>query len=543
MTKSTREKFPFIFWLVIFFEFIERGSYYGVMSVLSVYFTDILKFSKQDVGIIKSTIQPILYFLPIVAGALADKYGYKKALLVAFTFLGAGYLLASQVTTYSLVFIFLCIMALGAGTFKPIISGSIAKVTNEKNSSLGFGIYYWSINLGAFIVPLVIVPILKNISWNFILIFAGIATALMVIPTLLFYNDNITEQNQTNTEKKDVLQTIANAFEITFSPIVLLYHFYKENTTTKYIVYTIISSFIAISIYYYKFASNYVILFISLFVFFSFLKILFKKYQNSIILSNIIYFFGLILIILIAPTIYAKILSTVIYLTILSLNLIEIDDKPKFSDHFKFLSLIAIYSGFWVLYFQMFDSVLWYVKDYVNPEALNNFVNNSLNLIGININWKFDIEHVTVINALTIILLQLIISKIVQHRKALPTMMFGIGLGTLGMFLLSLSSSIWVFMLGIFIFSIGEMTAHPKFISYIGQIAPVERKAMYMGYIFLYGVIGSSIGGVLGANLYVHFVDNLKAPNILWLIFTGIGLSTVVGLYLFNKFIKFKIAK
>ena len=146
------------------------------------------------------------------------------------------------------------------------------------------------------------------------------------------------------------------------------------------------------------------------------------------------------------------------------------------------------------------------------------------------------------INAFTIILLQLIISKIVANFKALPTMMAGIMLGTIGMFLLSLSASIWVFMLGIFIFSIGEMTAHPKFISYIGQIAPVERKAMYMGYIFLYGVIGSSIGGVLGANLYVIFVDQMKQPNILWLIFSSIGLITVIGLYLFNKFVKFKIA-
>ena len=126
MNKATKTKFPFIFWLVIFFEFIERGSYYGVMSVLSVYFTEILNFSKQDVGIIKSTIQPILYFLPIVAGALADKYGYRKTLMVAFTFLGIGYLLTSQVTSYALVFIFLCVMALGAGTFKPIISGTIA---------------------------------------------------------------------------------------------------------------------------------------------------------------------------------------------------------------------------------------------------------------------------------------------------------------------------------------------------------------------------------------------------------------------------------
>jgi hypothetical protein len=57
---------------------------------------------------------------------------------------------------------------------------------------------------------------------------------------------------------------------------------------------------------------------------------------------------------------------------------------------------------------------------------------------------------------------------------------------------------------------------------------------MYMGYIFLYGVIGSSIGSMVGANLYVKFVDQLNQPRTLWLIFTGIGVATIVGLLLYN---------
>jgi dipeptide/tripeptide permease len=52
-------------------------------------------------------------------------------------------------------------MGFGAGTFKPIISGTIAKVTDENTSSVGFGIFYWSINLGAFLFPMFLVPYLK----------------------------------------------------------------------------------------------------------------------------------------------------------------------------------------------------------------------------------------------------------------------------------------------------------------------------------------------------------------------------------------------
>ena len=81
------------------------------------------------------------------------------------------------------------------------------------------------------------------------------------------------------------------------------------------------------------------------------------------------------------------------------------------------------------------------------------------------------------------------------------------------------------------------MTAHPKFISYVGLIAPEDKKALYLGYSFLYGVIGSGIGGILGAHLYVYFVDTLKNPAALWFIFSLIGVNTIIGLLLFNKFL------
>jgi len=185
----------------------------------------------------------------------------------------------------------------------------------------------------------------------------------------------------------------------------------------------------------------------------------------------------------------------------------------------------------------MFDSVLWYVQKYVDATSLNNFVNGALGGIGINMNWKFDVEHVTVINAGTIIFLQLLVSNIVKHTKALPTMIAGIAMGTIGMAILAINTNIWVFMLGITIFSIGEMTAHPKFISYVGLIAPEDKKALYLGYSFLYGVIGSSVGALLGAFLYVHFVDNLNQPSTLWIIFSMIGVVTIIGLLLYNKFV------
>lgn len=409
------------FWTVIIMEFFERGSYYGVMSVLSVYLvmsvdSGGLGFSKESVGVIKSTITPLLYLLPILSGAIADRFGYRKVLMFAFVVMSTGYYLTSTVTSYSLVFLSLTLMAVGAGFFKPIISGTIARETDASNSGLGFGIFYWTINLGAFIFPLILVPYLKGISWTYIFIMASIGTGWLLVLNLFVYKEP------------------------------------PRPKSTKTI--------------------------------FEVLK-------------------GVVLVL----------------------------------KDYRFVTMIVIYSMFWILYFQMFDTVLWYLKEYMDMTPVNNAVNSLLGLFVDNPHWEFDAEHVTVINAGTIILLQLVVSSIVKNTKALPTMIAGIAMGTVGMAILAISMHAWVFMAGIIIFSIGEMTAHPKFISYVGLIAPADKKALYLGYSFLYGVIGSAIGGILGATLYVHFVDNMHRPGLLWFIFSLIGVATIIGLLLYNKFL------
>lgn len=402
-------------------EFFERGSYYGVMSVLSVYLVlsrseGGLGFSKESVGVIKSTITPLLYFLPILAGALGDRYGYKKVIYFSALIMCIGYLFAGMSTSYIAVFSSLILMAVGAGFFKPMIAGSVARLTNESNSSLGFGIYYWSINLGAFLFPLILVAYLKSISYNYIFYMAATGTGL-----IFFLN----------------------------------YFLFKEPTRDRVI----------------------------------------KPIGQ----------------------LFAEMFSVL--------------------RDYRFIVMIVIYSGFWIMYFQVYDSVLWYLKEKVDMSGFNHMINGILSLFISNPSWEFDAEHVTVMNAGAIILLQLLVSSLVRNAKALPTMIFGIALGSIGMAMLAIAPNGWIFLASMFVFTLGEMIAHPKFIAYVGLIAPDDKKALYQGYSFLYGVIGSGVGGVLGAWLYVTFVDNMNQPSLLWLTFSLIGVLTIIGLLLYNRFL------
>jgi len=401
-------------------ELFERAAYYGMNSVLAIYLTANvaergLGFTEESVGFLQGLIYACTYVVPILGGALADRYGYRKMLLVAFSLLTAGYFISGQMSTYGLVFLALLLMATGSGLFKPIISGTIARTTTEQTSGFGFGIYYWMINLGAFLAPLA-VSILRGFSWNLVFTASSIYCALMLIPTLFLYREPPRPENT-----KSLRDVLTGA---------------------------------------------------------------------------------------------ARVLGDA-----------------------RFMLMIVVYSGFWILYFQNFGSVLWFLRDFIDPAP----VNQAFGSIGIPL--RFDAEHVTVINAGTIILLQVFVSRIVKNVRPLYAMVGGIGIGVLGFVCLSFATSVWIFILGIAVFSIGEMTAHPKYYSYVGIVAPHESKAVYMGYAFLYGVIGSLIGSNLGGVMYESWLkplvgagDTSGTTRDFWLVFAALGFIAMIGLMLYNRF-------
>jgi hypothetical protein len=118
--------------------------------------------------------------------------------------------------------------------------------------------------------------------------------------------------------------------------------------------------------------------------------------------------------------------------------------------------MIVVYSGFWVLYFQNFGSVLWYLRDFVDRSPVSAAMTSLFRSLGLPWTFTFDAEHVTVVNAGTIILLQVLVSRLVKDWKALPTMVTGMALGALGFLLLASSRNPWVFVLGIAVFSMGD---------------------------------------------------------------------------------------
>jgi MFS family permease len=182
-----RTPFHFVFWIANGIEVLERFAYYGIYLGFGIYM-EYLGFSKGQLGIVQSLFLLFSYTTPIFSGTFADKYGFKKVLIVSYLAYLPTILLL--IVTQSFTGIALTMLGIGfaAGIFKPLISGTVRVTTDSSNKTLGFGIFYAMVNIGASFGP-VVAGKLRAISWNHAFIMAAIAISLMLLITIFFYKE------------------------------------------------------------------------------------------------------------------------------------------------------------------------------------------------------------------------------------------------------------------------------------------------------------------------------------------------------------------
>ncbi|NLJ42775.1 MAG: peptide MFS transporter [Bacteroidales bacterium] len=184
---SNRSKFPGVFWTANLIEILERFAYYGIYMSFGIYLQQ-LGFSKGDLGIIQSIFLLLSYLTPIFSGTIADKYGFKKMLIVSYLAYLPSILLLIVTRTFSGIALTMLSIGLAAGIFKPLIAATVRATTDSTNKTLGFGVYYAMVNIGASIGPIVMGK-LHAISWDYVFYTAAGTIGLMLIITLLFYKE------------------------------------------------------------------------------------------------------------------------------------------------------------------------------------------------------------------------------------------------------------------------------------------------------------------------------------------------------------------
>lgn len=189
------KKYPVTFWVANTMELFERWAWYGFYVLFALYLTNstdtgALGFSQTQKGLIMGIGTAFLYLLPILTGALSDRIGYRKTLFIAYSIYTSVFLLIPIFKSYAAVFTIYLLLAVGAALFKPIISATVAKTTDEETSSIGFGIFYMMVNIGGFIGPFV-TGYFRKYSWDYVFYSSAAVIAVNFILVAFFYKEPV----------------------------------------------------------------------------------------------------------------------------------------------------------------------------------------------------------------------------------------------------------------------------------------------------------------------------------------------------------------
>jgi len=220
-TKAKPTPFPSSFWSANVTELFERAAYYAMASFVVIYLGQ-LGFGDYWPSVINSSVLwGLVYFLPILSGTIADQIGFKRALLVAFILVSAGYFAMGYpvwlggaelldvpghevtATLWTVVPICLGVLLIGVGGsfVKPCIAGTIQK-TSGARKTLGFAIFYMIINIGSLVGRFVSFGVRRSpgfdLSSIFIVSLAAAAVAFFLV--MFLYRDPDIEMGET--EKK-----------------------------------------------------------------------------------------------------------------------------------------------------------------------------------------------------------------------------------------------------------------------------------------------------------------------------------------------------
>jgi proton-dependent oligopeptide transporter, POT family len=185
--------------------------------------------------------------------------------------------------------------------------------------------------------------------------------------------------------------------------------------------------------------------------------------------------------------------------------------------NWRFALFLLIFSGYWVTFYAFFVVMPLYIHRFVAP-AMS----------------AASIGRLLAIDAVIIILFQVLVSYLTRGVAAFAAMIAGVVLASLSMFTMSLHRSVWMAAAALVVFSVGEMTQAPRFYEYVSRLAPAGQQGVFMGYAFLPVALGYFISGQIGGRMLDYFGGVSHRPEQIWWVLGGIGAATAALMVLYN---------
>jgi POT family proton-dependent oligopeptide transporter len=476
----------YVFWICGGMEMIERLAYYGVKAVASLYAVAPEKdgglgVNLSSFGNILATWALFQSIIPALTGGLSDRYGYKETIFASTVVKILGYLTMAFFPSYWGFFGGALLLATGTAIFKPGIQATLVRSTTRENSSMAWGIFYQTVNIGGFLGPLV-AGFMRKMAWRNVFLACAVIICMNFFMLLTYKEPGKEERlERARLEKAGKVQ--------------------RKNLVAE--------------------------------------------------------------------------------------SLIELKKTHVWV-------YLLIFSGFWFMFNALFDVLPNHIQDWVDTRGIVSALfgtegtTNPLVKFFIVMNkdgTEIQPEGMLNVNAGLIMLTCFLFAALSGKMRATTSMVVGTVFASLAMILSGFSTLGWISIGAIAVFSVGEMLSSPKFSEFIGNFAPSDKKAMYLGFSQVPLAIGWTLEGKVGPALYDHFAskerfaremlaekgllvgDALKAlkegeafdklvelthldkwelthqmyaahnVGMVWYIMATVGLVTAVGIYLYGRWI------
>jgi POT family proton-dependent oligopeptide transporter len=418
-----RTGFTRTFWIANVIELFERFAYYGSKAILAVYVAEQVGLGPDAAGwLVGSVFNTLLYFLPILAGTIVDRYGFKRSLQICFAIFAVGYFLiglgglpAGQGLVQALgaktyMVLALIVTAIGGSLIKPSIVGTVARTTTEQTKGLGYSIYYTLVNLGGAIGPILALYVRENAGIAYVLVMSSVTSIAMLIATTIFFKEP--PQPADAPPARSMGRVLADMMLV---------------------------------------------------------------FTNG-----------------------------------------------------RFMAFLVIFSGFWIMFWQIFYSFPFYVRDVLHYE-------------------KFELMET--VDAWTIILVTVPMAALARKLSPMAAMTAGFALATTCWFLMALGPrTVPIAVAAIVLFALGEAVQAPRYYEYVSDLAPKEQVGTYMGFAFLPVAIGTFVAGAIAGPLVEHYVGVRKdgvltpgpgaaEPGHMWLWVGAIGVASTLLMLAYDRFV------
>ena len=150
------KKFPSLMWVILFGDFITRGSFYMVWPFLAVILYQNFGLTATEVGVILTGSALISVFIGFFGGALSDKLGRKKVMFTSGIAYVISFIWLSQVDTVSGYILVIALCSISKAIWDPPTQALVSDILPDVSvRELALQGRYFIVNVGCAIGPIV----------------------------------------------------------------------------------------------------------------------------------------------------------------------------------------------------------------------------------------------------------------------------------------------------------------------------------------------------------------------------------------------------